>query len=119
MKRLLLVFLLFIQILYYRYKTFSIRVTKTLCLAAFLYVITDSIVFLKHVHITALRELWGELSTGLRVSKKCIDIFKVELWNGSLEELHPAVLHGLSRTHEYRGLIYCVISVRADLEILI
>ena len=58
--------------------------------------------------------LRGKLTSSLRILKKCVDIFKVDVWDTlALKTFEPPILHYFSDSHTYSvDLFRLVLSIK-------
>ena len=82
-------------------------------------VISDSIVLAQHLQVTVLRVLGSKLTTSLRVLKKCVDIFEINVWDMlALKTFEPSILHYFSDGHAYSvDLIRLSLSIQRSNEL--
>ena len=65
-------------------------------------VVTDSIVLTQHLQVAVLGVLGCKLTSSLRVLKKCVDIFKVNVRDTlALKSFEPSILHYFSDGHTF------------------
>ena len=64
--------------------------------------------------------LWGKLTPSLRVFKKCIDIFQINVWDTlALKTFEPPILHYFSDGHTYSvDLFRLVLSIKRSDELV-